>query len=293
MMKRVIKNIITVTLVASSAISCSYKPERTGRATTFKFEFDGLKGTQVVITATPEDYTASFYFDVMTAEQYDSLITSGKTRLDIAQMFVDMMKEYYEEVSEGFKDKEYKASWMDMWYIGPGHSRLFANLTPLTDYYVIAACVKPDTYSAVGEAQTARFTTTEIKTDTVSLKLDFLLMDTDSIFTYYVRPTHKGRISKELYLSDIVADDVLNAPPYDGDVALYCIMWYNERKDVIEKYIKSDICRFKVPGKLVEDKGYTIIAAPFNIGENVPIYTISFKYQDGIMSDGYIPGKVH
>ena len=103
-------------------------------------------------------------------------------------MCVDRVKEYYDHISELHKDEAYRASWMDMWYSGPGDSRLFVNLKPKTDYYVVVACVKPDTFTAVGEAQVERFTTTDIKATKVPITLDFLLADTEDGFTYYVRP---------------------------------------------------------------------------------------------------------
>lgn len=274
-------------MLAIAAVSCSYKQVRTGENTKFRFTYDGLMGTQVTITATPEDYAASFYFDVVEAEEYDQYIASGKTKLDIAQMCVDNMRKYYEYISEKHKDETYKASWMDMWYSGPGNSRLFVNLQPLTDYYVLAACVKSDTYTAVGEVQAERFTTTDIKTNTSPIVLDFLLADTEDGFTYYVRPTYKGRISKELYLSTMVETDVLNAPPYNGDAFLFTRMWYYERKDKIEDYVSSDITRFEPVIHMEKGKRYTVIAAAFNIGEQNTIFMLEFEYEPGMKTDIY------
>ncbi|MCQ2166826.1 MAG: hypothetical protein MJY49_05310 [Bacteroidales bacterium] len=291
-MKSIIRNIIPA-IFAIAAVSCSYKQVRTGENTTFRFTYDGLMGTQVTITATPEDYAASFYFDVVEAEEYNQYIASGKTKLDIAQMCVDNMRKYYEYISEKHKDETYKASWMDLWYSGPGNSRLFVNLQPLTDYYVLAACVKPDTYTAVGEVQAERFTTTDIKTNTVPIVLDFLLADTEDGFTYYVRPTYKGRISKELYLSTMVETDVLNAPPYNGDAFLFTRMWYYERKDMIEDYVSSDITRFEPVIQMEKGKRYTVIAAAFNIGEDNTIFMLEFEYEPGMKTDFYKSGIVY
>lgn len=274
-------------MLAIAAVSCSYKQVRTGENTKFRFTYDGLMGTQVTITATPEDYAASFYFDVVEAKEYDQYIASGKTKLDIAQMCVDNMRKYYEYISEKHKDETYKASWMDLWYSGPGNSRLFVNLQPLTDYYVLAACVKPDTYTAVGDVQAERFTTTDIKATKVPIILDFLLADTDDGFTYYVRPTYRGRISRELYLSTMVETDVLNAPPYNGDAFLFTRMWYNERKDHIAGYVSSDITRFEPVIDMEKGKRYTVIAAPFNIGEQNTIFMLEFEYEPGMKTDIY------
>lgn len=274
-------------MLAIAAVSCSYKQVRTGENTRFRFTYDGLMGTQVTITATPEDYAASFYFDVLEAKEYDRYIASGKTKLDIAQMCVDNMRKYYEHISEKHKDETYKASWMDLWYSGPGNSRLFVNLQPLTDYYVLAACVKPDTYTAVGDVQAERFTTTDIKATKVPIILDFLLADTDDGFTYYVRPTYRGRISRELYLSTMVETDVLNAPPYNGDAFLFTRMWYNERKDDIAGYVSSDITRFEPVIDMEKGKRYTVIAAPFNIGEQNTIFMLEFEYEPGMKTDIY------
>ena len=285
-MKRIIRSII-VLLLAIAAVSCSYKREITGRNTTFHFKYDGLMGTQVIISVTPDDYSAAFYFDVVEAATYDRYIASGKNRLDVAQMCVDRVKEYYDHISELHKDEAYRASWMDMWYSGPGDSRLFVNLKPKTDYYVVVACVKPDTFTAVGEAQVERFTTTDIKATKVPIILDFLLADTEDGFTYYVRPTYKGRISRELYLSTMVSNDVLNAPPYYGDAFLFTRMWYQERKDEIEDYVCSDITRFEPLIDMEKGKRYTVIAAPFNIGERNTIFMLEFEYQPGMKTDFY------
>lgn len=274
-------------MLAIAAVSCSYKQVRTGESTTFHFKYDDLMGTRVIITATPEDYAASFYFDIVEAEEYNQYIASGKTKLDIAQMCIDNMKKYYDEISEIYEDEVYRASWMDLLYSGPGNSRLFVNLQPLTDYYVLAACVKPDTYTAVGDVQAERFTTTDIKTNTVPIVLDFLLADTEDGFTYYVRPTYNGRICRELYLSTMVETDVLNAPPYNGNAFLFTRMWYNERKDDIAGYVSSDITRFEPVIDMEKGKRYTVIAAPFNIGEQNTIFMLEFEYEPGMKTDIY------
>lgn len=288
-MNRIIRNII-VPMLAIAAVSCSYKQVRSEKSTTFHFTYDGLMGTQVTITATPDDYAASFYFDVIEAGRYDRYIASGKTRLDIAQIVIDNMKEHYSQISDMYKDEAYRASWMDLWYAGPGNSRLFVNLEPETEYCVLAVCVKPDSFTAVGEAQVERFTTTEIKTHVVPITLDFLLADTDDGFTYYVRPTYKGRISKELYLSTMVENDVLNGPPYNGDAYLFTRMWYYERKDVIADYVSSDITRFEPVIEMEKGKRYTVIAAPFNIGEGNRIFMLDFEYVPGMRTNIYKSG---
>lgn len=285
-MNRILRNII-FTLFGIAAVSCSYKQERSGKSTTFHFEYDGLMGTQVMITATPDDYAVCFYFDVIEASQYKQYVNDGMTGNEIAQICVDNMKRYYDFLLEKYKDKAYKLSWMDVWCTGPDYSRLFVNLKPQTDYCVLAACLKPDTYTAIGEAQVEYFTTTEIKANTIPIILDFLLADTEDGFTYYVRPTYKGKICRELYLSTMVETDVLNAPPYNGDAFTFTRMWYNERKDKIADYVNSDITRFEPLVNMEKGKRYTVIAAPFNIGEDNIIFMLEFEYEPGMKTNVY------
>ncbi len=286
------RKIIRYILIALSCIllhSCDYEPVRTSSPTGFKFEFEGLLGTQVSISVTPEDDNVAFFYDVIEVSEYEDFIASGKTGQDLAQMIVDKKREWYDGWLESVSGREeYHASWMDFWLMGPGHSRLFVNLKPQTDYYAYAFCIKPGAFEPMGNVRLCRFTTTEIQYLEPHMAFEFMLFDSADGFSYYVRPTERGRICKDLYLTTIVDNEVLQSPPYNGDIYLYTNHWYEERKDSIELYLKSDISRIDVDIEMEDGKSYTILAAQYNIGEDNPVFNYFFYYEKGLRTEGYM-----
>lgn len=160
----------------------------------------------------------------------------------------------------------------------PGGSRLPEGLV-----------LRPGTRKALGSVQTKRFTTTDIQMISKPMQFDFMLDDDPDGFMYYVKPTYKGRICLDPYVSLIVKKDTLDAPPYHGDVKKYALDWYMARKNDIDRYLRCDISRTVVNDIMEQGNRYVLMAAPYNFSEDLNVLKMEFTYRDG-MKTGYIPG---
>lgn len=270
------------------AVSCSYLPTRSASSTEIEFELTSLLGTRVMVTANPKDNNTLFYFNVVSAVEYGKL--QAEYGDGLAQYLVDeaygIYTKWLEEVSKG---QSYRASWNDFWCFGRGNIKYFVNLTPLTDYVVCGVVLRPGTRKALGGVQTKRFTTTDIQMISKPMQFDFMLDDDPDGFKYYVKPTYKGRICLDPYVSLIVKKDTLDAPPYHGDVKKYALDWYMARKNDIDRYLRCDISRTVVDDIMEQGTRYVLMAAPYNFSEDLNVLKMEFTYRDG-MKTGYIPG---
>lgn len=291
-MKSDMRNRIFVLLLALiAAVSCSYKTELTGKDVEIRFELDGLKGTQVKVTAIPAKDNCVYVFDVAAASALDSALAVN-SEYEVMQNSLKELYKEYELFKKIFKEEgaAYMAEFEDFALYQGKVSKYQTGLTPETDYYVVGYCVNPFDRTPAGSLYKMKFKTTAISPEPSRLVLDYMVRDGKDCLYYYTKPTLDGEIDKEQYLVDIVSDTELSL--FDNDVNAYARYMYGKIVEygLIDLYLRSDISRNEIYD-LVENEGYTIFGAPFNINNMNSIYKFHFIYKKGISTDTYTHDK--
>jgi len=158
-------SIFAATALMLSFVACDKKdkasdePDAPKTACTFKVDVTDITASGALVTITPSDTNAYYYFDVLTAEEAaagfsaDSLAASMKAAV-----------EYY-----GYQFPEYLSKGVDFYE--------YATLAPETEYVAYAVQID-ENYAAVGPLTTVKFTTLKLAvTDTVNVTGEGELMD--------------------------------------------------------------------------------------------------------------------
>lgn len=288
------KKLSVLLLSALMTVACSHKPEISVADSPIDFTLSELKGTQVLITFSPQDDKCRYMFDVISVEEYNSFCEKHSER-EIMEHILGTLSGQYDDRCDMYREMgaSYVAGFEDMAVYFGDATYFFIGLQPSTDYYVLAFCVDPFSRKPCGRLYRRLFTTTEISAEPSDMRLTFLVQDDGTRLYYYSKPTTPdARICRDPYLVDIVPDRILYAEPYNGDVEKYAYEWYmkmSEDPEVLRLFLHSDISREEVilVDGVVEGEGYTILGAPYNINNISALYSLHFIYRKGMYTEEY------
>lgn len=276
-MKRLLLFAITCFLAAS----CSYREDTVRRNVRLDFEITKIKGTNVLVTVTPEKDNVPYIFSVAEADWIDEMLKQG-SEAEFTRSMADSSVRYYNNWLEKWPDKgEYTSTLRDHVLYETTISIYALRLKPLTEYYALAVCVDDRTMKPLGPLQKKRFKTIDISPNVRDTEFDFMIYDTKDKFYYYVRPSIKGEICRDAFFSTIIKESDYLAPPYNGDIRKYLEAWKKKMDADIESFLGVDITRFETILDLKENEKYAIVAMLFNSLPDNPIYLRHFKYKKG------------
>lgn len=294
---KIFTKILIVSAVIALLSGCSYHQEYSLKSYGLSVEVLDLKGTQARVYVKPVNDMNFFSIAVYKKEAIDSvartqdLVSRFNHTLDSLYSNKDenaldylKMKKHYEE--EGH---QYIGDYRDFVLLFAEATLTLVGLTPQTDYYVVGACINPETRKVIGQVYLQPFRTTEIVPDASAMDLRYMVHDTPDAFYYYAKPTFEGRICRDFYLYSIVSKTELDMEPYRGDIVKYARKVYNDYAEagILSTVLQRDISRQEdatvhLTDKIRPKETYIIFGAPFNLKNMDRLFTYTFTYIPGM-----------
>jgi len=272
------------------AVSCQYKAEIHYNDTQLNFRLDSLKATQAYLSILPDDDMVYYTVNIISVDSLNKLMALGGEAL-VFEKHMSYLDAYYKDVKEYFSGAAYQASFDDVCLTKSQKMKFITGLEPESDYVVFGFCINPDNRQALGAMQVKAFTTPDFDGKPSRMEIKFMIQDTDECFYWYTKPTVDGKVTKDPYVADIVADEVLYADPYYGDISTYALVRYAylKNKGLLDYYVHSDISRIAAEDVKSGDegKGYTLLAVPYNLLNLSNVYHLHFTYTPGIKTGSY------
>lgn len=295
-MKRFVRSALLCGVLAA-AVSCSFESPEIQTPTRLDIQVDknSIKGTQAVITISPEDDRVYYMAGVVSNAEYDTFIKHFGSEKGAAD---SSLKEMYNEYADDWKllygDHAYISSFRNSKLIYGDVVSHVTGLTPETDYYAFAYCVNcvnDSTFTMNGELYKVKFRTTEIQYDLSKMQLEFMLRDYDGKLYCYTKPTyfdydlqHNGKICRDPYLVDMVSQADLDEI-YGGDLFAFAYTYYSNlyENDLLSENLHTDITRNEYNMSLAgEGECFYIVGAPLNVTNLNILYVLKFQYKRGM-----------
>jgi len=144
------KKLFYLFALVGSLMLASCNPEPKPAEVTFAIGVSDITATSALVTVTPSDTNALYYFDLFSQEVYDEFETPTQAAEDLLQYILDGVEEYQEY--------GYDVELVDWLSQGQDHYE-FSTLSPETSYVVVAFRVDTATSAVVGTVYHEAFTT--------------------------------------------------------------------------------------------------------------------------------------
>lgn len=280
------KTRIIIFLAAILTSACSYLPELVRHEVELDIHLHEVRGNFIYGTVTPSNDYAKYFFSVVKAGELDRVIASGKER-DFQIDKINEAKQEYQEWRESWDGRTDKYV-VDMSQHVLKSSKIteyISGLEPTTDYYAYAFCVDQTTFEPLGNIWKVAFRTTVILPSTNLMNLDFMLVDNDGKFNYYVRPSYGNKVCMDTFFSTVFKDSDYEAEPFCGDIRKYLEWWQEANKEILTLFVSYDISKYSTILELEEGEKYTIIGTPYGNPAANKISVKHFTYHRGMKTD--------
>ena len=280
------KRRLIIFFAAILAGACSYMPEAVRHEVDIEIFLNEVKGNFIFGTITPSNDYVKYFFSVAKAGELDAVLAAGMER-DFQVSRINEARNEYNEWLKWWPGRtdEYVVSMSQHLLISSKTTQYVTDLEPNTDYYAYAFCVDQSTYEPIGHIQKVAFRTIDVLPSTNLINLDFMPIDNNGTFNYYVRPSYGNKVCMDTYFSTLFKDSDYMAEPYGGDIRKYLEWWQDYYKAVLTAFVSYDISKYSTILELEEGEDYTIVGTPYGNPAANKITVRHFTYHKGMKTD--------
>lgn len=288
-------------MLLSVLTACNIESPYIKTGTRLTFKTSDVMGTQMMVSAHPEDDRSYYYFDILEKSKYDSMKLNDEHFMAI---MLDSLYRYYLDWRSSYlwTNEPYIAEFRSFAFYYGDAQRYFISLTPNTDYVIFGMNINPDDIQyPVGHLYKQYVRTGDVDYKVSETVFDFAVKMYDKptmfgggecLLNATIRPSKEGHLSREPYLALMISDkDMGNEElPYELRLTQYIreyaemVQWaIAQNPQSADRFLKKDITYLSIfnYGAIEPGEWVTVIATAYRISWPKALYVRHFQYQPG------------